>query len=86
MCTTLAFVALAAAALLVVRRRAPGGTPFHAPGYPVTPMLFILLVAAVVVLVAINRPVQALAGCIVVLLGIPAHVIFAGYHAHERHR
>jgi APA family basic amino acid/polyamine antiporter len=71
MCTTLCFVALAAAAVFVVRRRGSAAAAFLAPGYPVTPALFVLLVATVVAMVAINRPVQALAGFALVLLGVP---------------
>ena len=78
MCTTLTFIALAAAALLVVRR---GGSnepaAFVCPGYPATPLLFILLVVAVVTLLAINRPLQASAGFAIVLLGLPAYGIYA---------
>lgn len=78
MCTTLAFVALAAAALVVARGRSPDGAVFRAPGYPVTPVLFILLVVGVVVLIAVNRPVQAAAGFAVVLLGVPVHGVLRG--------
>jgi APA family basic amino acid/polyamine antiporter len=49
MCTTLVFIALAAGALVVVRRRGPAAVAFHAPGYPITPILFVLLVLGVVV-------------------------------------
>lgn len=73
MCTTLVFIALAAAALVVVRRRAPGGTCFHAPGYPLTTVLFVSLILIVVTLVGINQPLQALAGFVIVLLGLPVH-------------
>jgi basic amino acid/polyamine antiporter, APA family len=71
MCTTLGFVALAAAAVFVLRRRAPGTSAFRVPGYPLPPALFVLLVLAVVTLVAINRPFQAVAGLALVLLGLP---------------
>ena len=71
MCTTLGFVALAAAAVFVLRRRVHDTSAFRAPGYPVTPALFVVLVLAVVTLVAINRPLQALAGLALVLLGLP---------------
>lgn len=77
MCTTLVFVAGAAAGLVAVRRRDPEGGGFRSPGYPVTPALFVLLLAAVVVLVAANRPVQALTGFAIVLLGLPAHALVA---------
>jgi APA family basic amino acid/polyamine antiporter len=85
-CTAMGFIALAAAALLVVRRRdsnappgaaAPLGAPdagaFTAPGYPWTTGLFVLLVAGVVALVAINRPLQGFAGFGIVALGWPAY-------------
>jgi len=71
-CTALSFIALAAAALFVVRRRAPDATPFKSPGYPLGPALFVLLIVVVVVLVLMARPVEALAGAAVVLLGLPA--------------
>jgi hypothetical protein len=70
MCTTLGFIALAAAALVVARRRAPENTSFSSPGYPFTAVLFVLLVLSVVVLVAINRPLQAFAGFAIILLGL----------------
>jgi APA family basic amino acid/polyamine antiporter len=76
MCTTLAFIALAAAALLVLQR-GRGPRAADVPLVPrMAPVLFILLVAVVVMLVAVNRPVQALAGAAVVLLGWPAHRLF----------
>jgi len=75
MCTALGFIALAAAALVRVRRRDPERAAFSAPGYPVTTVLFVLLVLGVVALVAVNRPLQAGAGFLIVLLGVPAHGI-----------
>ena len=77
MCTTLGFVGLAAAAVFVVRHAdtSRGGVAqpqiFRAPGYPVTPALFVLLVLAVVVMVTVNRPLQAAAGFVLMLLGLP---------------
>lgn len=79
MCTTLTFIALAASAAVVFRRRAPEKAEFSAPGYPITTALFVLLVAGVVILVVINRPLQALIGLGIVLLGVPAHRVLAGY-------
>jgi basic amino acid/polyamine antiporter, APA family len=81
MCTTLTFVALAAMALARVRRREPDDPAFTSPGHPFTMTLFVLLVLAVVLLVAINRPVQAIGGFAIVLLGIPAFVMSRRYHA-----
>lgn len=84
LCTALTFIALAAAALFVVRRRAPGSTPFTSPGYPLGPVLFVLLIGAVVVLVLMARPVEALAGAAVVLLGLPARRVLLKTSGVER--
>jgi APA family basic amino acid/polyamine antiporter len=70
---TLAFVALAAAALVPLRRRAPHASAFRAPGYPLTIGLFVGLLGSVLVVVAVNQPLQTLAGFAVVLLGGPAY-------------
>jgi APA family basic amino acid/polyamine antiporter len=85
MCTTLAFVALAAAALIVVRRRAPEGPAFRVPGHPIPAVLFVTFVLGVVVLVAVNRPMQALFGFGIVLVGLPAHRLFARSRGAGRH-
>ncbi len=70
LCTTLGFIALAAAAVIVVRRRdGTRGDLFQTPGYPVTPILFVLLVVAVVLMVSIHRPMPAMAGAAIVLVG-----------------
>jgi APA family basic amino acid/polyamine antiporter len=72
LCTTLGFIALAAGAVFVARRRAaPDDGLFRTPGYPVTPVLFMLLVLTVVVMVAVHRPLQAVAGAAIVLIGVP---------------
>lgn len=86
MCTALAFIALAAAALLIVRHRDADATVFRAPGYPLTTILFVLLVAGVVTLAAISRPRQAFAGFALVLLGLPAHGMLVSRGALARGR
>jgi len=70
-CPTLVFVALAAAALFVLRRSDSNATTFRAPGYPATPALFVLLLLTVIALIVLARPVPALAGCLLVLVGLP---------------
>jgi APA family basic amino acid/polyamine antiporter len=72
-CTAIAFVALAVGGLFVLRARDPRVDGFRTPGYPATPVFFIGLVAIVIALVLIARPLQALAGIALVLGGIPAH-------------
>ena len=75
LCTTLGFIALAAAGLFVIRRREPDSGGFRTPGYPATPALFVLFLVAVILLVAFARPLPALAGFALVLLGLPAYAV-----------
>ena len=77
MAPTLVFIALTSAGLFVLRRREPASRGFRAPGYPATPALFALLILGVVASIALARPLQALAGFTIVLLGIPAHRILS---------
>lgn len=77
MCPTLVFVALSASALFVVRRRGTSAPSFLSPGYPVTTVLFVLFLLAVVVLIAVARPVAALSGFALVLAGLPVHAALA---------
>lgn len=74
---TLVFVALAASAIFIVRRREGGSPAFRAPGYPLIPALFVLLVAAVVLLVSVARPIPALSGFALVLAGLPVYELLA---------
>jgi APA family basic amino acid/polyamine antiporter len=67
------FYALGALSIFVYRRRAPDAVrPFRVPGYPVTPALFVLAAAALVLNTMITQPGRAAAGLGVVLLGTPA--------------
>ena len=71
------FAALAAASLVVLRRRRPDLTrPFRVPGYPLTPALFIAAAAAIVANTIVARPVQALIGLGIVATGVPAYVLW----------
>jgi APA family basic amino acid/polyamine antiporter len=67
--------------LVVVRRRAPQGGAFRSPGYPVTTVLFVLLVVTIVLLVTISRPIEALAGFALVLIGVPVHTMVSRRHS-----
>jgi len=63
----LLFLVAAAAALFRVRRQEPESPGFRAPLYPLTPVLFVVLLSAVAVAVAAAQPVPSLAGTAVVL-------------------
>jgi APA family basic amino acid/polyamine antiporter len=72
------FYALGAASIFVYRRTQPGATrPFRVPGYPLTPLLFVLAAAAIVLNTLITQPRQGLMGIAVVFLGAPAYFFWA---------
>jgi APA family basic amino acid/polyamine antiporter len=68
------FYALGAAAVISLRRKRPDTVrPFKVPGYPYTPLLFVLAAAVIVVSTIIEQPVQSAVGIGVVLMGAPAY-------------
>jgi APA family basic amino acid/polyamine antiporter len=68
------FLALAAAGVIVLRRRSPDlDRPYRVPGYPVVPLVFILGTAAVVASALAAQPVPTLAGIALTLLGAPVY-------------
>ncbi len=69
---TVLFVALTVAGLFIVRRAAPGGGR-PTPGYPLTPLLFLVLSALLLFLLAAQSPRQAFLGLGVVALGWPVY-------------
>jgi APA family basic amino acid/polyamine antiporter len=70
---TVIFIALTVAGVYVLRRRAPGELPYRTPGYPVTPAVFLALTAVLLMLLAVNNPVQAGLGVGIVALGWPVY-------------
>jgi basic amino acid/polyamine antiporter, APA family len=69
------FLALTVAGLFVLRRKQAKAVPFRTPGYPVTPLVFLLLITVMLVLLAGNNPKQAFAGVAVVALGLPVYYL-----------
>ncbi len=78
---TVLFVALTVAAVFILRRKhAPEGG-YRTPGYPVTPLVFLGLVAVLLFLLASQNPAQAGLGVAVVALGWPVYSI--GFRGQE---
>ncbi len=69
------FVALSVAALFVLRRRQPERNVYRTPGYPVTPIVFLLLVGVLLLLLGSNSPKESLLGVGVVALGVPVYYL-----------
>jgi len=67
--------ALAALAIFAYRKREPHAPrPFRTPGYPVTPVVFIVAALGIVLNTVVSRPMQALVGLGIAGLGAPAYL------------
>jgi APA family basic amino acid/polyamine antiporter len=69
------FVALTVSAVFIVRRKQLGKNAYYTPGYPITPTVFLLLVAVLLFLLASNSPKQSFLGVAVVALGVPVYYL-----------
>jgi APA family basic amino acid/polyamine antiporter len=73
------FYALGAACVFVLRRTKPhADRPFRVPGYPWTPLLFIIAATALVANTIATQPIRAAVGIGVVLLGLPVYFVWRG--------
>jgi APA family basic amino acid/polyamine antiporter len=71
------FYGLGAMSIFVYRRREPHAfRPFRVPGYPITPALFVIASAAIVLNTLVTQPRRALLGLAVVLVGAPAYWVW----------
>jgi APA family basic amino acid/polyamine antiporter len=72
-----AFYALAAASIFSYRKQFHESTrSYSVPGYPVTPILFILAAAVLVINTVTTQPKESAIGIGIVALGIPAYLIW----------
>ncbi len=71
------FYALGALSIFRYRSREPHTVrPFRVPGYPLTPILFVVSAAAIVINTLVAQPARAATGLGVVLLGSPAYLLW----------
>ena len=69
------FLALTIAGLFVLRRKYPERAAYLTPGYPVTPIIFLVLVALLLVLLGSGNPRQSFLGVGIVALGAPVYYL-----------
>jgi len=68
---------LAGASLFVFRRRIPAASlPYRVPGYPWTPLLFVLASAALVINTVVSDWKDSAFGVVILLLGLPAYLFW----------
>lgn len=74
---TVVFIALTVAGIFVLRRKRGSLTTYRTPGYPLTPLFFLVVISALLFLLAARNPKQAFLGVGVVALGAPVyHLLF----------
>ncbi len=69
------FIAFTVAALFKFRREDSDSVRYLTPGYPVTPVVFLIMIVFTLVLLGGNNPKQALLGVVVVALGLPVYLL-----------
>jgi len=69
--------ALAALAIFVYRSREPDAPlPFRTPGYPLTPIVFVLAALGIVANTVVAQPVESAIGLGFAVLGVPAYLVW----------
>ena len=80
------FVGVTVSALFVLRRTMPNAErPYKALGYPVLPLLFILVALWLVINSIVTSPVESLIGIFLIALGLPVYFYFRRTRAGESH-
>jgi len=71
----LVFVGLMVFGLFLLRRRSSTQLEYSTPGYPFTPIVFLVLLVLMLFLLAAGQPKQSFMGAGVVLLGVPIYYL-----------
>ena len=71
------FYGLVTSSVFVLRRKMPEAPrPYRTLGYPIVPLVFVLVAAWLVVNTLVNRPVESGAGLILIALGLPIYFYY----------
>jgi basic amino acid/polyamine antiporter, APA family len=69
--------------VIVLRIKRPDlPRPYRAWGYPVTPLIFLAVMAFILYYLAVSRPVQSIAGFAIMLSGLLVYALAASHAAH----
>jgi APA family basic amino acid/polyamine antiporter len=71
------FYGLVTSSVFVLRRKLPDAVrPYKTLGYPVIPLVFVLVALWLVINTLINRPIESMAGLVLILLGLPIYLYY----------
>ena len=68
---TVIFISLTVSAVFVLRRSSSTVPSLRTPGYPISPLMFLIPIVALIVLLIMGNPFHSMIGLVVVLLGVP---------------
>jgi hypothetical protein len=71
MVPTLAFLALTVTSVFLLRRTSQNGELLTTPGFPISPLLFVVPTVALVILLILRDPLRAAVGTAIVAAGVP---------------
>jgi APA family basic amino acid/polyamine antiporter len=79
------FSALAVGSVMVLRRRNPElARPYRVPFYPLVPLCYVVLSAAIAVYGLLERPIEAGLGIATVMAGVPLYVLWTQMRGRQR--
>jgi basic amino acid/polyamine antiporter, APA family len=70
------FYVLVTTSVFVLRRRMVSARPYKTPGYPFTPIMFILVASWLILNTLRTRPLESTVGIVLIALGIPIYLYF----------
>ena len=70
----IAYVGTVAAVFVLRKKRPDAERPYRCTGYPVLPALYLLAGSAWAAIVAYERPKEAIAGAVIMLIGVPGYL------------
>lgn len=77
----LLFFTITIIAIFVLRKKRPDiPRPYKTFGYPVIPVIYILVTSAIMIILLIYKPDYTFPGLIIVLVGIPVYFLWREYH------
>jgi basic amino acid/polyamine antiporter, APA family len=63
--------------VFILRRKMPDAPrPYRTLGYPIVPIAFVLVAAWLVINTLVNRPVESVAGLVLIALGLPIYFYY----------
>ncbi len=71
------FYGLVTSSVFVLRRKMPNAErPYKTLGYPLMPLVFVLVAIWLIINTLINRPVESVAGLVLIALGLPLYLYY----------